>query len=63
VRRIAAIVGCPDLVELGALEPPPGEPPVLVADVGRLRDEVGWRPARSLDDGLRDTVDWWRRVR
>ena len=60
VRRIAAIVGRPDLVELGALEPPPDEPPLLVADVGRLRDDVGWRPARSLDDGLRDTVDWWR---
>ena len=60
VRRIAAIVGRPDLVELGALEPPPGEPPLLVADVGRLRDEVGWLPARSLADGLRDTVDWWR---
>jgi nucleoside-diphosphate-sugar epimerase len=60
VQRIAAIVGRPDLVELGAREAPPDEPPRLVADVGRLHDDVGWRPARSLDDGLRDTVDWWR---
>jgi nucleoside-diphosphate-sugar epimerase len=39
---------------------PAGEPPLLVADVQRLRDEVGWRPSRALDEGLRDTVEWWR---
>jgi nucleoside-diphosphate-sugar epimerase len=60
VRRIAALAGRPELVELGALQAPAGEPPLLVADVGRLRDEVGWRPSRSLDEGLRDTVEWWR---
>jgi nucleoside-diphosphate-sugar epimerase len=60
VQRLATLVGRPDLVELGALEAPPGEPPLLVADVARLRDDVGWRPSRSLDDGLRETVDWWR---
>ena len=60
VQRLAALVGRAELVELGALEAPPDEPPLLVADVGRLRDDVGWRPSRSLDDGLRETVEWWR---
>jgi nucleoside-diphosphate-sugar epimerase len=60
VARIADIVGRPELVELGALEAPAGEPPLIVADVQRLRDEVGWRPSRALDEGLRDTVEWWR---
>jgi nucleoside-diphosphate-sugar epimerase len=60
VQRLATLAGRPDLVELGAIEAPRDEPPLLVADVGRLRDEVGWRPARSLDDGLRETVEWWR---
>ena len=60
VQRIAALVGRPELVELGALEAPTDEPALLVADVGRLRDDVGWRPSRSLDDGLRETVEWWR---
>jgi nucleoside-diphosphate-sugar epimerase len=60
VARIADLVGRPELVELGALEAPAGEPPLLVADVQRLRDEVGWRPSRALDEGLRDTVEWWR---
>lgn len=60
VQRLAELAGRPDLLELGALEAASGEPPLLVADVGRLRDEVGWRPSRSLDEGLRDTVEWWR---
>jgi nucleoside-diphosphate-sugar epimerase len=60
VQRLAAIAGRPDLLELGALETTVGEPPLLVADAGRLRDEVGWKPSRSLDEGLRDTVEWWR---
>jgi nucleoside-diphosphate-sugar epimerase len=60
VERLAALAGRPDLVELGVLEASQGEPPRLVADVARLRDEVGWRPARALDDGLRETVEWWR---
>jgi nucleoside-diphosphate-sugar epimerase len=60
VQRIGALVGRPDLLEIGALEARSGEPPLLVADVGRLRDEVRWRPSRSLDDGLRETVEWWR---
>ena len=60
VQRIAALVGRPELVELGALEAMPDEPPLLVADVTRLRDEVGWRPSMSLDEGLGDAVEWWR---
>jgi nucleoside-diphosphate-sugar epimerase len=59
VQRIAALVGRPELVELGALEAPADEPPLLVADVARLQDEVGWQPSRTLDEGLRDTVEWW----
>jgi nucleoside-diphosphate-sugar epimerase len=59
VQRIAALVGRPELVELGAVEAPADDPPLLVADVARLRDEVGWQPALTLDEGLRDTVEWW----
>jgi nucleoside-diphosphate-sugar epimerase len=32
----------------------------MLADVGRLRDEIGWRPAFGLDEGIADTVRWWR---
>jgi len=48
-----------DLIRLGARDPQPDEPPLLVANPSRLRDDVGFTPAFSLDRGLRDTVDWW----
>jgi nucleoside-diphosphate-sugar epimerase len=36
------------------------EPASVVADVRRLRDEVGWRPAYELREGLERTLEWWR---
>lgn len=64
VRQVIDIVarecGRADLVRLGARPTPPNEPPLLVADVTRLRHELGWQPRISLDDGLRATVNWWR---
>jgi nucleoside-diphosphate-sugar epimerase len=62
VGRLADLIGRPELVEFGAIEPGPNEPPVLVADVSRLREEGGWTPAHSLDQGLELTVEWWRRT-
>lgn len=60
VETIADIVGRPDLLRLGAKPMPPNEPPLLVADVGRLRNEVKWAPRIGLRQGLEDTVAWWR---
>ena len=60
VRRIAAVAGRPDLLDIGALPMRPGEPQRLVADVGRLEGEVGFRRQIPLDQGLPDAVAWWR---
>ena len=60
VGRIAGVIGRPDLVRFGAVTPPPDDPPLLVANVSRLRDEAGWIPEFSLDDALQRTVEWWR---
>jgi nucleoside-diphosphate-sugar epimerase len=60
VEMIAAAVGRPELLRRGALPDRTGEPPLLAADVTRLRDEVGFRPRWSLQDGIADTVGWWR---
>jgi nucleoside-diphosphate-sugar epimerase len=57
VEAIGRITGRPDLLRLGALPAPPGDPAVLVADVARLRDEVGWRPRLGLEEGLRRTIE------
>ena len=61
VTTLGELTGRPELVELGAVEAPAGEPPVLVADATRLRHETGWSPRRSLGAGLAETVEWWRR--
>lgn len=61
VRRIATLLGMEDRVDLGSRPTRPTEHSIVVGDAARLRDEVGWTPARPLDDGLRATIDWWRR--
>lgn len=60
IAHVARACGRPELVNLGARETPANEPPLLVADVGRLRDELGWRSRTDLARGLRETANWWR---
>jgi nucleoside-diphosphate-sugar epimerase len=60
LERLARNIGRPELLKLGARPAPPGEPAVLVPDIRRLSGEVGWSPRRPLDEGLADTVNWWR---
>lgn len=60
VYRAAGRLGREDLVELGAIEARPDEPPLIVADVRRLRDELGWSPRHGLDEALDRTIEWWR---
>jgi nucleoside-diphosphate-sugar epimerase len=57
---IARAAGRPELLRLGELPRRDGEPDVLVADVARLRDEVGFTPAIALEQGIAETVDAWR---
>jgi nucleoside-diphosphate-sugar epimerase len=60
VSALGELSGAPDLLDVGALPPRPGDPERLVADVSRLRDEVGFRPRIPLEQGLADTLEWWR---
>jgi nucleoside-diphosphate-sugar epimerase len=59
-KRIAAAAGRPESLRLGVRPTPASEPEEVVADVGRLRREVRWRPELTLERGLAETVDWWR---
>jgi nucleoside-diphosphate-sugar epimerase len=61
---IAEYLDREDLLRVGARPDRTDEPLRLVADVARLRDEVGFEPRHHLESGLRDAVEWWRqRVR
>jgi nucleoside-diphosphate-sugar epimerase len=60
VETIAQAAGHPELLDIGAVAQRAGDPPEIAADITRLRDEVGCAPARSLAQGLAETVDWWQ---
>jgi nucleoside-diphosphate-sugar epimerase len=60
VAAIAAEVGRPDLLDVGALERPPGDPERLVADIGRLQRETGFESHIDLAAGIADAVASWR---
>jgi nucleoside-diphosphate-sugar epimerase len=58
--RIAGRLGADSLLRLGARVAPAGEPELLLPDVTRLEQELGWRPRYTLDAALADTIAWWR---
>jgi nucleoside-diphosphate-sugar epimerase len=60
IDEIALQVGRPELVRLGARSVSPSEPALLVPEIERLRNEVGWHPHFNLHDGIADTIAWWR---
>jgi nucleoside-diphosphate-sugar epimerase len=60
IESIAVLVGRQELVDWGAHPRPKGDPEVLLADVTRLRQEVGFAGRVSLADGLAAAVAWWR---
>lgn len=47
-------------IAFGAIPADPEEPPLLVADVRKLKAHTGWAPNWSLEDGLRQAVSWWQ---
>jgi len=60
ISLVGEAAGRPELIRYGAAQGRPGEPAQLVADVRRLREEVGFRPRVTLEDGIAGTVGWWR---
>ncbi len=63
IRQIACsaadVIGRRDLLRLGEISTEATSPPLIVANVARLTKEVGWKPQFGLEDGLRDTINWW----
>lgn len=60
VELIGRLVGRPELLRIGALPDRPEEPPAILGD-GTLLRRLGWRPRYTLEEGLSQTVAWWRR--
>ncbi len=60
INAIAHQLDGQDLLRLGARPVPEREPPILVAETELLRRQVGWKPAYTLEQGLEETIRWWK---
>jgi len=60
IYTVADLMGGRSLVNLGAIPAPTLEPPLIVANVRKLNELVGWEPRRNLEDGLESTINWWK---
>ena len=59
-ETMARLLGRETSLQFGAVAAP-NDPPLLLADTRRLREEVAWSPRFDLDAGLSDTIAWWQR--
>jgi nucleoside-diphosphate-sugar epimerase len=59
VLTAGRLVGRPDLVQLGAIPPRANDVPLVVGANTRLTG-LGWEPRYDLEQGLLDTIAWWR---
>src|SRR3990170_3107985 len=58
-RAVLAILGKPESL-LRPVHDRPGNVMRHAVDSSKLRTRLGWRPARTFEDGLRETVAWYR---
>jgi nucleoside-diphosphate-sugar epimerase len=60
INEIGRQMDLPQLIQLNALPSPADEPAVLVANVERLTNELKWKPAYDLQEGIGKSIAWWR---
>ena len=60
VETIADITNNHKLLRIGALPVSPNDPPEIVADTTRLREEVGFVKKYDLRKRIAETVDYWK---
>jgi nucleoside-diphosphate-sugar epimerase len=60
IEKIRDITNPSATLNFGAVTYRPDQVMHLEADISKLFGATGWRPSISLDDGLYETVNWWR---
>ena len=61
LQRLLALAAVPIETAIDAARLRPADVPLLCGDATRLREATGWKPRRSLDETLSDTLDAFRR--
>jgi nucleoside-diphosphate-sugar epimerase len=61
LNEIGHQIGRPQLIRLGA-KPSAPNTTRLWANPKRLTSELGWTPHYALDDGIKQTIEWWRTI-
>jgi dTDP-glucose 4,6-dehydratase len=58
-RRLLRLIGKPESL-LAHVQDRPGHDRRYAMECQKMEGELGWKPSISLDDGLRQTIDWYR---
>jgi dTDP-glucose 4,6-dehydratase len=59
-RRLLRLTGKPESL-LSYVQDRPGHDRRYALDCDKIKTELGWRPEISLEDGLRQTIDWYKK--
>ncbi len=59
VRSIVSLTGASES-QIRFVDDRPGHDRRYAMDFSKLDNELGWRPLRDFETGLRDTIDWYR---
>ena len=60
VAVITRELGHSELVRFGVRQPPAADPDRIVADIHRIKREVGWQPAIGVEEGVARSIAAWR---
>lgn len=60
VLTIGRVCGRSDLIQLGAIPARANDAPLVVGENARITQEAGWSQKLELEEGLLQTINWWR---
>jgi nucleoside-diphosphate-sugar epimerase len=60
-NSIGDILNSGDRIQLGAVAAAQNDPRLILADVNRLENYLGWQPGYDLKGGLEQTINWWKK--
>ena len=60
VEKIASIIGFKGEVQWGSAPERPTESKIIIGSNGKAFNILGWKPQYSLENGLKETIEYWR---